>query len=187
MSVYFELKHSSKRPYQVGAKVNNKHLPKSNNVHELGFESPVATFPYSFSARSFIFDLHQNINKYCSTQKPRTLHLILWLRLTESTGLVFHLNLAGKNSNTWYRSYYSYPIASIWGRENAVVIIKKRVQYTRGFTKRTLISSAFTSLATLATFTATAYSRKLSIIRYTVNHAINWYDRLHAYINQQTR
>eukprot|EP01018_Ginkgo_biloba_P009801 Gb_07752 [translate_table: standard] len=29
------------------------------------------------------------------------------------------------------------PIASICGREKAVAMMKKRVQYTRGFTKRT--------------------------------------------------
>lgn len=46
-------------------------------------------------------------------------------------------------------------MASIWGRENAVAMIKKRVQYTKGFTKRTLISAALTSLATLANATAT--------------------------------
>lgn len=48
-----------------------------------------------------------------------------------------------------------YPIALICGRENAVTIIKNRVQYTRGFTKRTFISPAFTSFATLANSTAT--------------------------------
>lgn len=47
-------------------------------------------------------------------------------------------------------------MASICGRENAVAIMKNRVQYTRGLTKRTFISPAFTSLATLATATATA-------------------------------
>lgn len=46
-------------------------------------------------------------------------------------------------------------MASICGRENAVAMMKNLVQYTRGFTKRTLISEALTSLATLAISTAT--------------------------------
>jgi hypothetical protein len=39
-------------------------------------------------------------------------------------------------------------------------MIKNLVQYTRGFTKRTLISEALTSLATLAISTATRTEEK---------------------------
>lgn len=114
------------------------HLPKSNRVHELGLASPVGTFPYFFSARSLILVLNSSIRSG-SNMLPSPPHSAAW-------------NSDLKKSEMIWRPY---PIALICGRENAVTIIKNRVQYTRGFTKRTFISPAFTSFATLANSTAT--------------------------------
>lgn len=67
-----------------------------------------------------------------------------------------HLRCWWLISNRKPQHMISYPMASICGRENAVAIMKNRVQYTRGLTKRTFMSPALTSLATLATAIATA-------------------------------
>lgn len=80
------------------ANARNINSPKSNKVHAFGFTSPLATLPYFFSARSLILDLHHN-EKVC----------------------------LGDGFRKWNRESI-YPIASIWGRENAVVMMKKRAQ-----------------------------------------------------------
>lgn len=113
------------------------YLPKSKSVHEFGFASPDGIFPYFFSAKSLILDLQWTHKKIISLR-------------TTGKHTINHFHKGGKS-----QSWSPYPMASICGRENAVAMMKNRVQYTRGFTKRTLISAAFTSLATLAISTAT--------------------------------
>ena len=127
------------------------HLPKSNNVQELGFVSPDGTLPYFFSARSLIFDLHCSVRQ--NDQFKDCYRLINMAIIT-----LFQPKRWRPSSKLEL-----YPIASIWGRENAVVMIKNRVQYTRGFTNSTFISAAFTWLATFANSTATTESHEADL------------------------